>query len=188
MDEKGTRRQIVDAAYEAVTVYGITRLSLADVAKRARLSRQTLYRYFPSKDSLLEAVVEREEERFRGRIRAAVADAAGPQEALEAAIVATLEGLRTHPLVERLLETEPETLVPYLTVGSFPGPTTDRHLGRLLHHLLPDLSEDDTRRTADLLGRLVSSYVLDPFDDPPEVFAAWFSRLVFTGVHPTPVG
>ncbi len=31
--EHGTERQIVDAAYDAVAVYGITRLSLADVAK-----------------------------------------------------------------------------------------------------------------------------------------------------------
>lgn len=187
MDEKGTERQIVDAAYDAVAVYGITRLSLADVAKRAHLSRQTLYRYFPSKDVLLEAVVEREERRFREQISEATRDARGPRAALEAAIAATLEGVRTHPLIERLLETEPETLVPYLTVGSLPGPDTNRHLTRLLCRLVPDLPEPDARRAADVLSRLIISYVLDPFDEPPEEFAAWFVQLLFCGVVPARV-
>lgn len=182
MDEKGTHRQIVDAAYDAVAVYGITRLSLADVAKRAHLSRQTLYRYFPSKVDLLDAVVDREERRFRERIRDATRDAREPRDALRAAIVATLDGVRTHPLIERLLETEPETLIPYLTVWSLPGPSTDRHLAGLLRHLVPGMAEDDLRRTADVLSRLIISYVLDPFEESPDAFADWFVRLVFSGV------
>lgn len=188
MDGQETERQIVDAAYEAVTVYGITRLSLADVAKRAHLSRQTLYRYFPSKDDLLEAVVAREERRFREQISDATRLAESPEEALQAAIVATLEGVRTHPLIERLLETEPETLIPYLTVGTLPGPSSDRHLARLLERLVPDMPPNDVRRTADVLSRLVTSYVLDPFDETPEDFAAWFVRLVFAGVMADAVG
>lgn len=184
MDETGTEQQIVEAAYEAVAVYGITRLSLADVAKRAHLSRQTLYRYFPSKDVLLEAVVAREERRFRDQISAATRSAGDPRSALEAAITATLEGVRTHPLIARLLETEPETLVPYLTVGSLPGPDTTRHLTRLLCRLVPDLAERDARRAADVLSRLIISYVLDPFEEPPEEFAAWFVQLVFCGLLP----
>ena len=187
MDEKGTERQIVDAAYEAVAVYGITRLSLADVAKRAHLSRQTLYRYFPSKDDLLVAVVAREEQRFRDQISAATRHAVTPRDALRAAIVATLEGVRTHPLIERLLETEPETLIPYLTVGTLPGPSTDRHLAALLEHLVPEMSPEDTRRTSDVLSRLIISYVLDPFEEPPEEFADWFVGLVFCGVMGEPV-
>ena len=184
MDETGTEQQIVDAAYDAVAVYGITRLSLADVAKRAHLSRQTLYRYFSSKDVLLEAVVDREERRFRDQISEATREADDPRSALEAAITATQEGVRTHPLIERLLETEPETLVPYLTVGSLPGPDTNRHLTRLLCRLVPDLDERDARRAADVLSRLIISYVLDPFDEPPEEFAAWFVHLLFCGLLP----
>lgn len=187
MDEKGTERQIVDAAYEAVSVYGITRLSLADVAKRAHLSRQTLYRYFPSKDDLLDAVVAREEQRFRDQISAAVRETHSSEAALRAAIVATLEGVRTHPLIERLLETEPETLIPYLTVGTLPGPSSNRHLARMLEHLVPEMSSEDVRRTADVLSRLIISYVLDPFDGSPEEFADWFVGLVFCGVIDAPV-
>lgn len=184
--EHGTERQIVDAAYDAVAVYGITRLSLADVAKRAHLSRQTLYRYFPSKDDLLEAVVSREEERFRDDIRAATTGAPDDRAALRVAIATTLDKIRTHPLVERLLETEPETLVPYLAVGSLPGPDAQPLMSRLLAQLVPDLSEGDAERAADVLARLVISYVLDPLDEDPEDFADWFVRLLFDGVVPAP--
>ncbi|MCB1005368.1 MAG: TetR/AcrR family transcriptional regulator [Acidimicrobiales bacterium] len=177
-----TERQIVDAAYDAVAVHGIARLSLADVAKRAGLSRQTLYRYFPSKDDLLDAVVAREEERFRDRIRVAVDGTGEPVEAVRAALATTLEAVRCHPLVERLLETEPETLVPYLAIGSLPGPDTARHLTRLLIDLVPDLAPDEARRVADVLSRLIASYVLDPFDEPPAEFAAWFTDLLFAGM------
>lgn len=187
MEENDTERQIVDAAYEAVAVYGITRLSLADVAKRANLSRQTLYRYFPSKDDLLEAVVTREEERFREEIRAAIQGAADDRAALRVAIATTLEKVRTHPLVERLLETEPETLVPYLAVGGLPGPDTRRLMTRLLSGVVPDLDGRDAERAADVLSRLVISDVLDRLDSEPDEFADWFVRLLFDGVVPHPV-
>lgn len=182
-----TERQIVDAAYEAVAVFGITRLSLADVAKRAHLSRQTLYRYFPSKADLLEAVVRREEQRFRDAIRTATRGAPDDRAALRIAIATTLDAIRTHPLVERLLETEPETLVPYLAVGGLPGPDTPHLMTGLLSQLVPDLEHRDAERAADVLGRLVISYVLDPLEEEPAEFADWFVRLLFDGMVPGPV-
>ncbi|MEL7207165.1 MAG: TetR family transcriptional regulator [Actinomycetota bacterium] len=39
-----TRDLILEAATETMTLYGLARLTLADVAKHAHLSRQTLYR------------------------------------------------------------------------------------------------------------------------------------------------
>ena len=48
-------QRLLDAALEAATIHGITKLSMGDVARRAGLSRQTLYRYFPSKDALIAA-------------------------------------------------------------------------------------------------------------------------------------
>ena len=49
-------QRLLDAALEAATIHGITRMSMGDVARRAGLSRQTLYRYFPSKDDLINEV------------------------------------------------------------------------------------------------------------------------------------
>ena len=52
--------RILDAAVEAAALHGIGRMSVADVAKRAGLSRPTVYKRFPSKDELVRATVERE--------------------------------------------------------------------------------------------------------------------------------
>lgn len=52
---ESTRRQILDATQQLVVeVHGWT-LSMTDVAERAQVSRRTLYRYFSTKEELLEA-------------------------------------------------------------------------------------------------------------------------------------
>lgn len=52
---EATRRQILDATQQLVVeVHGWT-LNMSDVAGRAGVSRRTLYRYFATKDQLLEA-------------------------------------------------------------------------------------------------------------------------------------
>lgn len=52
--------------------------------------------------------------------------------------------------------------------------------------LPPDRGHCDAERAADVLGRLVISYVLDPLDDESDEFAEWFVRLLFDGVVPEP--
>jgi AcrR family transcriptional regulator len=51
------RQRIVDAAYEAVWRSGFHRTSLDGIAKRAKLTKRTLYSYFRSKDDLFAAVL-----------------------------------------------------------------------------------------------------------------------------------
>ena len=59
-----TPARILDATFRALQDFGLSRLTVEDVAQRAGLSRQTVYRYFPSKDHLMMALVSREEETF----------------------------------------------------------------------------------------------------------------------------
>src|SRR5436190_11773696 len=59
-----TADRILDAAFESFRDFGLSRITMEDVASRAGLSRQSVYRYFPSKDSLIVALVSREEEKF----------------------------------------------------------------------------------------------------------------------------
>ena len=51
-----TPARILDATFRALQDFGLTRLTVEDVAQRAGLSRQTVYRYFPSKDHLMIAL------------------------------------------------------------------------------------------------------------------------------------
>jgi AcrR family transcriptional regulator len=54
-----TRDAILTAATECLSLYGVERTSMADVAKRARVSRASIYVYFDGKEALFRAVVER---------------------------------------------------------------------------------------------------------------------------------
>ena len=53
-----TRQRIIDAAYELFWRSGFTRTNIDSIAKRANLTKRTLYSYFRSKDDLLAAVLQ----------------------------------------------------------------------------------------------------------------------------------
>jgi len=183
VDELGER--ILDAAVEAASIHGITRLSVADVAKRAGLSRPTLYKRYPSKQALLSAAIVREAARVIAAVQQAV-DAVDPREGGKAALVAgigtALRLLREHPLLDRIVRSEPETLVPALTtddglVLSVVRPPIEAMLADRFGPLDPVTS----RRVADMLTRLLISYALNAPDDPPEVVANVVAAVVADG-------
>jgi AcrR family transcriptional regulator len=66
--EADTRIRILDAAITCFTEFGNEKTSLNDVARVAGLARQTIYRYFPDRRSLLEAVQELEDARLRDEV------------------------------------------------------------------------------------------------------------------------
>jgi AcrR family transcriptional regulator len=76
------RDQLIDATLALVAEHGLRGLSVAAVARRVGLTASALYRHFPSKDALLDAVLDRLRERLHGAIAAARAEAADPVEAL----------------------------------------------------------------------------------------------------------
>src|SRR4030095_6185910 len=115
MDELGER--ILDAAVEAASIHGITRLSVADVAKRAGISRPTLYKRYPSKEALVAAAVMREAAQLVGAVEAAVDavdPAGGPKAALRAGVGTALRLVRGHPLLRPVGRAAAGTLVPQL--------------------------------------------------------------------------
>lgn len=67
-----TIRKILNATARMLLQDGPTRMSLRDVAVAAQVSRGTLYRYFSSKEQLLEAYTQFMRGRFESGLRAAV--------------------------------------------------------------------------------------------------------------------
>jgi len=55
-----TAEAILDAAVVEFEQHGFRRVALDDVARRAGISRTTIYRRFRNKDELIAAVIERE--------------------------------------------------------------------------------------------------------------------------------
>lgn len=76
------RDQLTDATLAVLADHGLRGLSLAAVARRVGLTASAIYRHFPSKDAMLDAVLDRLRERLHGAIAAARADSADPIEAL----------------------------------------------------------------------------------------------------------
>src|ERR687891_674983 len=98
-----TRARILDAAFRSVASFGLSRFTVDDVARLAGLSRQTVYRYFDSKDTLVMALVYREEEALLEGVRAAHALHDRLEDAMREAVLYCLRTAREHPLLDRLL-------------------------------------------------------------------------------------
>lgn len=183
-DDTPIPQRLLDAALEAATIHGISKLSMGDVARRADLSRQTLYRHFPSKDVLVAAVVTAETGKLIDQVVAAALVETEPQASLEAGLLAALTVLRDHPLLDRLVRTEPEALLPLLTTDSSPVMVQVRGVVEaILTEGNPDLAQEPVamRRFADVVTRLLISYAVSAPDDPPEVVAHFLSTFLVHG-------
>ncbi|WP_428343143.1 TetR/AcrR family transcriptional regulator [Mycobacterium sp.] len=76
--EPSMRRRILDATHIVLSRSGHQNLQLSEVAAEAGVSRPTLYRYFGSKEGLLEAFMLYEQDIFDAGIAAAMAGLSGP--------------------------------------------------------------------------------------------------------------
>src|SRR4051794_3759689 len=66
--------KVVEGALRAIARFGLTKLTVDDVAREAGISRATLYRYFEGRGAVLAAVVEAETERLQRGLDEALAD------------------------------------------------------------------------------------------------------------------
>lgn len=97
--------RILDAAQRLIFRNGARKLSLSDVATLAGVSRPTIYRYFVSKEDLIEAMGTRERRRFSTAMDDAMSGVVGVGR-LEAAIDVVARFLEAQP-PGRLLDLEP---------------------------------------------------------------------------------
>lgn len=177
------RDRLLDATVEAAATHGLARLSVGDVARQAGLSRQTLYKHFASKDALVAEAVLRESQEMVAAIVAAAEAHDDIQGALEAGILTTLLLTREHPLLDRLVRTEPEALLPLLLSDGGPVTLAVRSvIEGIVATRMPALSPLELRRTADLLSRVLISYAVSAPDDPPEVVAQFMATLLTGGI------
>jgi AcrR family transcriptional regulator len=180
-----TATRILDATLSAMADHGIARLSLEDVARRARLSRQTVYRYFPSKGVLLEAAVLREEQTFIANMISAAGRHRELEPALRAAIEAAMRTGQAHALLNRLMDTEPNSLVALVMTDRGPVLSAARQaLAEILAGWLPRAPKARLSMAADAVARLLVSYVVNPPADPPPQVA---NRLAHLLVHGLPI-
>jgi AcrR family transcriptional regulator len=85
LDDTSTRQRLLIATAEVLSRKGMTKLSLSEVAAQAGVSRPTLYRWFASKEELLDAFGLWEQQMFDHGISKATAGLRG-KEKLDAAL------------------------------------------------------------------------------------------------------
>ncbi len=107
-----TRDRLVDAAYAQMLAFGLRRTTMEDIARRAGVGKPTLYRRFADKDAVVQAVIVRECRRSLGVVLRALARVETPEAQLVAGFVLATGTAARHPLIKRLLETEPEVIIP----------------------------------------------------------------------------
>lgn len=164
-DEDATGERIVEAALQLFSDFGLRRTSMEDVARRAGVGRATIYRRFADKDELVKAAMLDEGLRFLDAIRSATAGIQDREEALVAGFTMMVMNAAAHPLVKRMLASEPETILPYLTTNA--GALLDITRNYFREALAEEVErglvvKGNLDDMAELIARLLQSLLLTP--------------------------
>jgi AcrR family transcriptional regulator len=173
------RDSILDAVGELLAEKPWTGVTMAAVAKRAGVSRQTLYNAFGNREELAQAYLMREAGRFLAAVEEAVtANADDARRALASSAELFLSLVGTHPMVRALSTQEGEELVALATVrgGALLTGMTDQ-LGELIVATWPQVDPEGARLLAATLVRLAISHAVLP-TAPPEETAADIVRIL----------
>jgi AcrR family transcriptional regulator len=168
------RDTLLDAARRLLGDRPWAQISMAEVARAAGVSRQTLYKEFGSRDEFAQQFTIREGARFLDAVERAIgANLDDPRAALTAGLEVFLTTAAEDPLVGLLLADDGTGgMLPLITTRS--GPVLDWARARLCEAMRagwPAASEQDLELLADSFVRLAISYVTMPRRSPHEAAA-----------------
>jgi AcrR family transcriptional regulator len=146
---------LLDAARDCVLAVGLRRTTLTDVARRAGVSRMTIYRRWPDMTSLVADLMTREWGELTADATAAAGTGDGPaRPRFVTALVAAARALRRHPVFRRIVDLDPEILLPYLTLRR--GTSQDRMLAMMTGAIAAGVADGSVRDSEPaLLARAV---------------------------------
>lgn len=116
LDDDETSARILGAAYELFCHIGIQRSTMEDVARRAGVSRITVYRRFATKSALVDQVIRREIRRYFDQFLVDIQHAETAADRVVLGFVSSLRAIRRNPLIGGLMAANPDALVP-TTIG-----------------------------------------------------------------------
>ncbi len=164
-EEDKARVHILDCALQLFSDFGLRRTTMDDVAAKAGIGRATLYRRFRDKDLLFQAVIFREVRNYLSIIEQRIKHIESPLEGLLEAFVIAVHLGHKHPLLARLLTSEPDNVLPHLTFGlSKTMAFSTFYLATQIKKAqkTKTLSQLPVNTTAEMLLRLVQSLILSP--------------------------
>jgi len=81
-DKTDKVKMIIEASQKRFGLYGIEKTSMREIASDLKLSKASLYYYFPDKESLYKAVVEKEQNEFIANISERILSIQEPEQLL----------------------------------------------------------------------------------------------------------
>jgi len=193
-DADETSARVLAAAYEQFCRMGIQRSTMEDVARRAGVSRITVYRRFATKDALVEQVVRREFRRYFDRFLDEIGAAETAADRVVLGFVSSLRAIRDNPLIGGLITTEPDLLVSSLINDGGATVATVRQFvaGQLRHEQRAgNVSSDlDVDYVAEMMVRISASFLAIPSRlidlDDHDRLAALARRFLVPMLEPSP--
>jgi AcrR family transcriptional regulator len=174
------RNTLLDAALEELHRHGWAEITMADIARTAGVSRQTLYKEFGSRDEFAQALAQREAERFLASVEEAVrAHLEDPAIALSAAFDVFLTAAAENPLVRTIVygDGAAELLALFTTQGR---PVVQGAAERLTDIVIsgwPQVELQDAALLSECLVRLAISYAALP-NGPANMTASSIATLL----------
>ena len=161
------RRTVLDAARDLLRDRAWEQVTMAQVAKAAGVSRQTLYNEFGGREALAQTLVLRESDEFLAAVEHSVAGHAGGDlgDAIVAAFEVFLDAAREDPVVRAVVsdgEGNHELLALVTTQGT---PVVEHGVERLAATVLdhwPGLPRKRTIELAEVVVRLAISLATSP--------------------------
>ena len=145
-DARSTSEAILDAASSTVADLGFRRTTVADVARRAGVSRMTIYREYGDASAVFHALLTREMTAVMTAAAETAAAAPTGRGRLVEGTVGTVAGCIHHPLLRRILDIDSEFLLPFI-VERFGA--SQRLALATLHELLTEGLADSSIRPLD---------------------------------------
>lgn len=160
-----TYERILDAGLALFIEFGLRRTTMEDVASKAGIGRATAYRRFADKDQLIQVVILRECQRELSLIESDLRKVNGGLERILESFVLAVTRAYKHPLLHRLMTSEPETILPMLTQRLWQMMGFFRiYLASLLDKVKQEglIRDQSSEMLAELMLRLMQSMVLSP--------------------------
>jgi AcrR family transcriptional regulator len=165
-----TTEAILDAAVVEFERHGFRRVALDDVARRARVSRTTIYRRFSNKDELVAAVIERENVRLFADIAAELKQAGPQSNYYVEAFTLSIMKFRRHRVMDRMITDDPALV---LELGRQHHGAAIERMAEALRVIFPEgfaerIGEQAVDELADTILRYAAMVLLLPSAQPLE--------------------
>ncbi|MHC8380530.1 TetR/AcrR family transcriptional regulator [Pseudomonas sp. LB3P14] len=173
--------RILDSTLEAISRQGLKHLSMSDICRFSGVARGTLYRYFPTKEAVLEGIAERVSKRFEDGLNDVCDPAHAPFERLSAVLNFLADHSR-EAKGDNILEVEPSFALEFI------GRMLPRYSEWVSKALAP-MFDEVKKQTGQNIDRLiwsnllmrvnVSIFLLPPPDDSAEHFKQMLASTAF---------